>query len=147
MRKLFRFKYEPCTGTCYAWCDFLPLELNKLSEEKRQNLVALMVEAHNHLCDNPDFSFGVDFDETHNMFVAHFRTPESTETFINPQFEDCVKAVAEVVLNSIIPVISGTCIYGDNGAEDLGRDILRACIDEVYRNEHHTICPCIKEVL
>ena len=81
MRKLFRFKYEPCNGDCYAWCDHLPNELMKVSEEERQTIVGLMVEAHNKLCDNPEYSFGVDLDEGTRIFVAHFRTPEATEVF------------------------------------------------------------------
>jgi hypothetical protein len=142
MRKLFRFKYESCNKTCYAWCQVLPEELNKLSVQERQDTVNLMVEAHNRLCDNPDYSFGVDMDDATHMFVAHFRTPKSTETYLSDSFGDCVKEVCGQVLKTDIPQVAGNCTFGDNGAEDLGKEILRACVDEVFREEHHQACPC-----
>ncbi len=142
MRKLFRFKYEPCHGDCYAWCDFLPQELNKLDEEERKSLVATMVKAHNSLCDNPEYSFGVDFDKETQIFVAHFRTPTFTDTMASDNFRDCVQAVCTRVLATDIPKVEGACSYGDNGAEDLGTEILRACTDEVYRKAHHDSCSC-----
>jgi len=143
MRKLFRFKYEPCNKTCYAWCAVLPEELNRLSQEEKQETVSLMVEAHEKLCDNPDYSFGVDLDEEKRIFAAHFRTPESTSVFVNTSFSECVREVCETVLNTDITKVDGVCGFGDNGAEDLGREILRACVDEVYREEHHNKCPCL----
>lgn len=139
MRKLFRFKYEPCNGTCYAWCDFLPNELNKLTPAECEKTVAQMVAAHARLCDNPAYSFGVDFDD---LFVAHFRTPGSTDLFISNTFADCVDQVCKKVMDTEIPQVDGSCTYGDNGAEDLGREILRACTDEAYRELHHKNCPC-----
>ena len=142
MRKLFRFKYEPCNGTCYAWCDVLPTELLKLSPEERQNVVGKMVSAHASLCDNPDYSFGVDLDDKTQVFVAHFRTPGATETFVDTTFSGCVKQVCEKVLGTEIPKTAGQCNYGDNGAEDLGAEILRACTDVVFREKHHNECPC-----
>lgn len=142
MRKLFRFKYEPCEGGCYAWCDHLPTELNKSTEKERKEIIAMMVKAHDNLCDNPDYSFGIDLDDKSGMFVAHFRTPEKTNLYAHPTFASCVKEICSVVLDAKIPVVNGACTYGDNGAEDLGNEILRACIDEVYRNEHHQSCPC-----
>ena len=143
MRKLFRFKYEPCKGDCYAWCDALPEELNKLTDEKRKLIVTMMVEAHDRLCDNTDYSFGIDRDDKTGMFVAHFRSPKSTETFLNSNFESSVKTIYEVVFAADIPKLNGACSYGNNGAEDLGQEILRACVDIAYREEHHNNCPCV----
>lgn len=145
MRKLFRFKYEPCNGTCYAWCDILPEELNKFSETARKLIVTAMVEAHGKLCDNPDYSFGVDLDEKYRMFVAHFRTPTYTHTYISPNLDECVYQVCAAVIQAEIPQVSGACNFGEHGSEDLGRDILKACTDSVYRKEHHENCPCTKK--
>ncbi len=142
MRKLFRFKYEPCNKTCYQWCHTLTTELNQLSPDERQSLVSLMVLAHARLCDNPDYSFGVDINEKSGTFVAYFRTPTSTDTFADDSFSECVEAVCEKVLNTEIPKTEGFCLYGDNGAEDLGNEILKACTDIAYREEHHQACPC-----
>lgn len=144
MRKLFRFKYEPCQGTCYAWCDALPEELNKLNEADKRLIVELMVSAHNKLCDNPEYSFGIDRQDKSGMFVSHFRTPERTDTFLDSSFFSSVQQICSVVLNTDIPQINGQCTFGDHGSEDLGRDILRACSDIVYREQHHTNCPCSK---
>lgn len=144
MRKLFRFKYEPCNGTCYAWCDVLPEELNKYSEEKRRLIVEAMVHAHGLLCDNPDYSFGVDLEENYGMFVAHFRTPTYTHTFLSSKLDEVVALVCIAVKEANIPKVDGACNFGDSGSEDLGREILRACEDLVYREEHHQNCPCVK---
>ena len=144
MRKMFRFKYEPCKGDCYVWCDSLPEELNKLSEEKRRLIVELMVKAHDRLCDNPDYSFGIDREDSSGMFVAHFRTPAATDTYLNSSFAESVETICAEVMKADIPQVSGACSYGDNGAEDLGREILRACTDLVYRKDHHDNCPCAK---
>lgn len=35
MRKLFRFKYEPCNKTCYAYCSKLMKELRTTPEQPR----------------------------------------------------------------------------------------------------------------
>lgn len=142
MRKLFRFKYEPCNGTCYAWCDHLIEELRELDVTKRNQIVSLMVDAHNKLCDNPDFSFGVDVDENHTVFVAHFRTPERTDLFHSRVFSECVEKVCSEVLKTEIPQISGICQYGDNGAEDLGNEILKYCQDEAFAELKNKECPC-----
>lgn len=142
MRKLFRFKYETCNGMCYAWCDKLTKELRRLDEITRQDLVKTMVQAHNHLCDNPAFSFGVDVDKKGTTFVAHFRTPDKTELFSSPNFKDCVYEVCQEVLKEEIPQVSGDCVFGDSGAEDLGREILKFCTDEGYKQLEERHCEC-----
>jgi hypothetical protein len=144
MRKLFRFKYEPCNGTCYAWCDFLPNELNKLAEEERRFLVEGMVKAHDRICDNSDYSFGVDFDKDTQVFVAHFRTPTSTDILVKNTFKACVEEICARVMDTKIPTATGACSYGENGAENLGQEILRACTDIAFREKHHSECPCHK---
>lgn len=142
MRKLFRFKYEPCNKTCYAYCAKLMTELRKLPQHERESLVSNMVEAHNKLCDNPEYSFGVDVDEQNNMFVSHFRRPESTDLFSSREFSQCVMSVCETVLNTDIPKVNGKCTFGDNGAEDLGREILKFCTDVGYAEVLENHCEC-----
>jgi len=142
MRKLFRFKYEPCNGMCYAWCITLTKELRKLSEDDRQNLVDLMVRAHNQLCDNPEYSFGVDVDEENDIFVAHFRTPEKTDLYSDKLFGRCIQKVCDEVLLTDIPQVEGDCVFGDNGAESLGEEILRFCTDEGFKKLQKRHCEC-----
>jgi hypothetical protein len=141
MRKLFRFKYEPCNKTCYAYCSKLMTELRALSQQGREALVAKMVEAHNHLCDNPEYSFGVDVDDNTNYFVAYFRTPEKTELF-GGTFEEVVTEVCTNVLQASIPQIQGECKFGDNGAENLGVEILKFCTDVGYQQVLADHCEC-----
>ena len=145
MQKMFRFKYEPCKGDCYAWCDSLPEELNKLSDSDRQFTIETMIKAHNHLCDNPEYSFGIDRDNKTGMFVAHFRHPKATDTYLLPDFKLAVSTVCNEVLSIDIPKVVGDCSYGANGDENLGAEILRACVDLVYRREHHENCLCAKK--
>lgn len=141
MRKLFRFKYEPCEGTCYAWCDYLPAVLNKIGSSERQVTVNLMVEAHKALCDSRDYYFGIDMTDT-GIFIAHFKTPEKVNIYSSPDFSQCVEQVCLAVLKEKIGPSTGECIYGNSGQEDLGKEILRACVDTLYREDHHKKCPC-----
>lgn len=142
MRKLFRFKYEPCSGTCYHWCDNMIRRLRELTETDRQSLVQTMVKAHDKLCDNPAYSFGVDSDENLGLYVAHFRTPEKTDLFSGKNFRDVVLKVCEVVLATDIPTINGQCNFGGNGAEDLGREILKFCTDFGFAQLQERHCEC-----
>jgi hypothetical protein len=142
MRKLFRFKYEPCNKTCYAYCSKLMEELRALPEQRRVQLVTEMVAAHNKLCDNPQFSFGVDMDDQLNVFVAHLRTPVSTELYSSRYFADAVEEVCQAVMLTNIPQISGECTFGSNGAEDLGHEILRFCTDIGFSQLEERHCEC-----
>lgn len=142
MRKIFRFKYEPCNNMCYAWCDKLPSLLRTMGEKERVTLVDRMVKAHDNLCDNPDYSFGVDTDENMTNFVAHFRTPEFTHIYHSRSFEECVNKVCDDVLKAEIPQIALDCPYGENGNEDLGNEILKFCLDENYKLLEERHCEC-----
>jgi hypothetical protein len=142
MRKIFRFKYEPCNGKCYAWCKVLPKQLRQLTDDSRQSLVNKMVEAHSRLCDNVDYSFGLDLDEERNLFVAHFHSPEETTLFSSDSFGNCVLDVCEKVMLTNIPKGEGQCTYGENGTENLGLEILNACRDEVYQTLDNKSCAC-----
>lgn len=142
MRKLFRFKYEPCNRTCYAWCEVLPRELNRLPAVIRTKTINMMVEAHAKLCDNPDYSFGIDQDDRSGLFVGHFRSPAGVETVLHYSLAVTMRRVYRMVMAADIPKLSGDCTYGDTGSEDLGREILRACTDPEYLKAHHAACPC-----
>lgn len=146
MRKLFRFKYEPCNKTCYAYCSKLMTELRKLTQLERELLVSNMVQAHNRLCDNPDYSFGVDVDEENSLFVSHFRTPQSTDLYSSKDFSGCVSTVCKVVMDTEIPPGQGQCVFGENGSESLGREILRFCTDVGYAEVLEKHCECKSQV-
>lgn len=139
-RKIFRFKYEPCNGTCYAWCEALVHCLR--NDPDHTQLVNMMVEAHEKLCDNPDYSFGVDFSQKTGVYVAHFRTPDKLNVFASTSFREVVEDVCAAVMDEDIPFLLASCIFGGNGTEDLGREILRFCTDEGVKllAEHHCEC-------
>ena len=141
MRKLFRFKYEPCNKNCYAFCSKLMTELRKIPNDRRESLVNTMVSAHNKLCDNPQYSFGLDVDENTNLFVSHFRTPEKTDLFCNT-FEEAISEVCRVVMSTNIPPVLDDCVYGNNGVEDLGKQILKYCEDVHYQEILNSHCEC-----
>jgi len=142
MRKLFRFKYEPCNGTCYAWCSKLPFQLRQLNSSDRIKLVETMVQAHNKLCDNPAYSFGLDVDEKNNVFVSHFRTPEKTNLYSSASFSECVELVCNEVLSTPIPQVDDHCNFGNNGAEDLGNEILKFCTNDGFKELQERHCEC-----
>lgn len=142
MRKLFRFRYEKCNKTCYAWCQKLTVELRKLDTQTRQNLVSNMVKAHDRLCDNSEYSFGLDVDEKNNLFVSHFRTPQKTELYSSRSFHEAVDEVCKDVMSTEIPRGVGSCVYGDNGAENLGQQILHFCTDLGFEELKGKHCKC-----
>lgn len=142
MRKLFRFKYEPCNKTCYAYCSKLMTELRKMQEEDRKTLVSTMVEAHNRLCDNEEYSFGLDVDEENDIFVSHFRTPQGTDLYSDKKFPNSVMSVCDAVLHTNIPKGNGSCTFGNNGAENLGQEILKFCTDVGYAEALEKHCEC-----
>jgi len=125
-----------------VFCYRLPEELRELSEDTRKQLVSEMVEAHDKLCDNPEYSFGIDVDDNIGVFVAHFRTPSETITFAAKNFYECVKKVCGKVLATSIPKIEGVCTYGVNGAENLGLEILKVCEDAAFGKLKNDKCPC-----
>lgn len=140
LRKMFRFKYEPCNGTCYAWCDTLVQRLREIPD--REDLVALMVKAHDRLCDNPEYSFGVDGNNAQTDFVAHFRTPERTDLYHGQDFAKVVESVCKAVLATEIPALVGACTYGASGAENLGQEILSYCTEDGYKRLQAEHCEC-----
>ena len=127
MKKLFRFKYEKCNGTCYANQPIFFSEMSKINEQKRTDLVKTIVDAHDNLCDNPEYYFGLDMDETTGLFIGHFIQPDRTDIFSGETLEECILEMCENVINTDIPQIDGLCTFGDNGNENLADQILKAC--------------------
>jgi hypothetical protein len=127
MRKLFRFKYEPCNGTCYAPEKIFFRELSELTQASRIEMVDTIVKAHDKLCDNPAYSFGIDLDEDLNVFVGVFVQPGRVDTFAGKTLEECVLKLCTAVINTNIPTQEGQCNFGNAGAENLAEKILAAC--------------------
>lgn len=126
MKKLFRFKYEPCNGTCYAHQPIFFEEMKKLNTEEKTTLVDTIVKAHDQLCDNPEFYFGLDLCEKTGLFIGHFIQPSRTDVFSGNSLRECITEMCEAVIATDIPKVEGLCTFGNNGNENLAQEILRA---------------------
>ena|SRR5690242_8643131 len=127
MKKLFRFKYEPCNGTCYVWDDDFYEGLKKLSQSLREDLVNTVVRAHDKLCDNPQYYFGLDKCEKTGLFIGHFVQPTRLDMFSDTSLSQCILELCEAVIKTNIPEVKGICNFGQNGTENLAEIILKAC--------------------
>ena len=127
MKKLFRFKYEPCNGTCYSHKPIFFSEMKKTDQSVREQLVNTIIQAHDKLCDNSDYYFGLDLCEESNVFIGHFVQPDRVDTFTGTTLERCVSKMCNAVIDTDIPVLEGACVFGDNGVENLAEQILKAC--------------------
>lgn len=81
-------------------------------------------------------------DDDNDVFVAHFRTPKSTDLFCDSLFSKAVHKVCKIVMDTDIPQLKGECNFGDNGAEDLGKEILKFCTDVGYAELNSRHCEC-----
>jgi hypothetical protein len=127
MKKLFRFKYEPCKGDCYYAEELFQESLRKLDSKQRKELIDLVVKAHDNLCDNPDYSFGLDFCLKTQTFIGHFQQPDRIDVFASKTFHECIIDLCQDVANANIPTNLGNCEYGVNGNENLAEIISRSC--------------------
>lgn len=127
MKKLFRFKYEPCNGTCYAHQPIFFSEMKKLTPLEKETLVAVIVKAHDQMCDNPDYYFGVDFCEDTNVFIGHFTQPNRCDLYTANTLAECVSKMCKDVINTTIPIYKGLCNFGTSGNENLADQILACC--------------------
>lgn len=129
MRKLFRFKYEPCNGTCYVGPDpdddMAFQEFKTMTAVRKEILVSWIVKAHDKLCDNPDYSFGIDFCEETGIFISHFRTPAKTDIYSGKTLEECVLSLCKAVISTDIPQMNGLCNFGVSKNENLAERILK----------------------
>jgi hypothetical protein len=125
MKKLFRFKYEPCNGTCYAHGSIFYEELRKLNPQRIKKLVTQIVAAHDKLCDSTEYSFGVDLCEQTGVFIGHFRQPARLDIYSGKTLESCVLELTQAVLSTHIPQDAGTCNFGNSGSENLAEEILK----------------------
>lgn len=128
MKKVFRFQYEPCVGTCYQYKDIFQKELGKISKENLKSIVNKIVEAHDSTCDDPSQRFGVDYDENNQLFVGSFINGTKLDLFSDNSFELLINTLTSHVLkeNKNKTYVSGQCTYGNNGNENLAEIILES---------------------
>ena len=95
----------------------------------RHSTIDMMVKAHDKLCDNPDYSFGINTNMVQGkpVYAAYFRTPQSTNLFIADTFSEVVQQVCSDVMQADIPQVQGQCTFGQNGQENLAQEIINTC--------------------
>ena len=72
MRKLFRMKYEPCSGRCYAWEDVINMEELGIDVKSASVLLDRIIKIHEPVCGNENLAYALDYDENLKIFVASF---------------------------------------------------------------------------
>lgn len=127
MKKVFRFQYEPCAGTCYAHEELFTTELRRIPLENLESMVSKIVAAHDSICDDSSQRFGVDYCEVNNIFVGSFINGTRLDLFSNKNFFNLINTLSEHVLseNKNKKKSFGDCIYGLNGNENLAEIILK----------------------
>lgn len=63
MRKLFRMKYESCTGQCYAHSDVMKIHTLGLDLEGAVTFLKKLLQVHGPSCGNDSIQFRLDADE------------------------------------------------------------------------------------
>lgn len=63
MRKLFRMKYEPCTGQCYAYSDVMRIHTLGLDMKGAAEFLKRLLKIHGPSCGNESIQFRLDADE------------------------------------------------------------------------------------
>ena len=65
---LFRMKYQPCSGACYAPDEVL--DLASVPEPERTALVSGLISIHEPACGNDKVRYALDLDEGDGLFIA-----------------------------------------------------------------------------
>lgn len=127
MKKLFRFKYEPCSGTCYAPEKKFFDELRALDLKSKNELIAKIVSAHESTCDDPTQLFAVDYDETTKTYIGTALIDGRLDLFSSNSFVDLIEVLTNFVKlqNAGKQRAIGSCVYGVSGIEDLTKIILQ----------------------
>ena len=128
MKKLFRFQYEKCNGTCYTGGDDFYKELENQPKSVIRELVDKIVAAHDSTCDDPNQRFGIDYDEENKIFIGSFLNNMKLDIFSDKDFVRLVDTLMTHVLseNTNKVINRENCVFGLNGQENLAEVILNA---------------------
>lgn len=128
MKKLFRFQYEACNGTCYAPEEQFFIDLRAVPLSQLHGVVDKIVTAHNRTCNNPNMRFAVDLDETHNIYIGSWMNNGTLDLFSSSSFIDVVDQLSSHILD-VVPEAQteydNNCEFGE-GHENLAEMILNA---------------------
>ena len=113
MRKLFRMKYEPCNGQCYAHDDVLKAADIGCSPDEYRKVLDGLVAIHERACGNADVWYALDHDDTTGVFVASFGHPEGLELFAGRDPRDVLGRLVDAVRTTCLPPADHTvCHHG-----------------------------------
>lgn len=108
MRKLFRMKYESCSGQCYAYSDVMRIHTLGLDVEGTVAFLKRLLSMHAPSCGNPNIQFRLDADEydlnidglvtQHERFVASFYRYGSLDLFAGATPLDAMNALIDGAL-------------------------------------------------
>lgn len=125
MKKLIRFQYEPCNGTCYtAPDDDFFKELENLDEEILFKTIKNIVHAHDRICDKINMGFGIDYCVENKIYVGTFSYEGKLDLFSSKSFIDCIFQLTNYILNKIKFNESYKCEYSTGKEENLFKELL-----------------------
>jgi len=151
MRKIFRMQYEPCNGDCYSYddsdddnssesdsedSDQLPLGPLRWDLKRMKNIIDKLVAMHQPLCGNVNLRYGIDLDETNNIFIGSFWHYGKLELFTGKDLYNLVESMADFILTFYTTEAyaeeskndkglgHSVCHYGED--QDLRRFMIRA---------------------
>lgn len=70
MRKMFRMKYESCSGRCYEHSDVMRIRTLGLDAQGAATFLRRLLSIHEPSCGNAEIAFRLDLDEDLEVFVA-----------------------------------------------------------------------------
>lgn len=70
MRKLFRMKYESCSGQCYADADVMKIHSLGLDAQGAAVFLHRLLAMHSPSCGNPAIAFSLDVEDESHTYVA-----------------------------------------------------------------------------
>lgn len=70
-KKVFRMRYEPCQGTCYAWDSVFSMRQLAENPAHLDAVMGKLLKAHGPACGNRHIGYGIDYSEA-GYYVASF---------------------------------------------------------------------------
>ena len=98
-RKLFRMKYEPCTGRCYAPSDVVRMDSFGADVEKMAMLLDKLMKIHEPACGNEHLGYGLDLCEETGLYIATFQHYGALEIFTSDKIFDALVKLADAAIS------------------------------------------------
>jgi len=99
MRKIFRMKYEPCNGRCYAPDEVLNIKEFSMPLMDAAVLLDRIIKIHEPACGNDNLSYGMDYDEVSGVFIASFIHFGELDLFTSRSGLECMNSLIDGALS------------------------------------------------